>query len=50
MEEGLRLAEASASDNSGSQKIVERMFTTIQQSPQARPQRQQVQGWLMPPI
>jgi len=31
MEEGLRLAEASASDNSGSQEIVERMFTTIQQ-------------------
>ncbi|OGS90062.1 MAG: chemotaxis protein [Gallionellales bacterium GWA2_59_43] len=31
MEEGLRLAEASASDNSGSQEIVERMFATIQQ-------------------
>ena len=31
MEEGLRLAEASASDNSGSQQIVERMFATISQ-------------------
>lgn len=31
MEEGLRLAEASASDNSGSQEIVERMFATIAQ-------------------
>lgn len=31
MEEGLRLAEASASDNSGSHEIVERMFTTISQ-------------------
>jgi methyl-accepting chemotaxis protein len=29
MEEGLRLAEASASDNSGSSEIVERMFDTI---------------------
>ncbi|HEX5337175.1 MAG TPA: methyl-accepting chemotaxis protein [Gallionella sp.] len=31
MEEGLRLAEAAASDNSGSQEIVERMFAIIQQ-------------------
>jgi len=31
MEEGLRLAEASASDNSGSHEIVERMFATISQ-------------------
>lgn len=31
MEEGLRLAEESASDNSGSQEIVERMFGTIAQ-------------------
>jgi methyl-accepting chemotaxis protein len=31
MEEGLRLAEASASDNSGSSEIVERMFATISQ-------------------
>jgi methyl-accepting chemotaxis protein len=31
MEEGLRLAEAAASDNSGSQEIVERMFMIIQQ-------------------
>ncbi|MFA6921803.1 MAG: methyl-accepting chemotaxis protein [Gallionella sp.] len=31
MEEGLRLAEASAADNSGSHEIVERMFATISQ-------------------
>lgn len=31
MEEGLRLAEASAADNSGSAEIIERMFTTISQ-------------------
>lgn len=31
MEEGLRLAEASAADNSGSAEIVERMFATISQ-------------------
>jgi methyl-accepting chemotaxis protein len=31
MEEGLRLAEVSASDNSGSQEIIERMFSTISQ-------------------
>lgn len=31
MEEGLRLAEASAVDNSGSHEIVERMFATIAQ-------------------
>jgi methyl-accepting chemotaxis protein len=31
MEEGLRLAEASASDNSGSAEIIERMFATISQ-------------------
>ncbi|MCX7192876.1 MAG: methyl-accepting chemotaxis protein [Proteobacteria bacterium] len=31
MEEGLRLAEASTADNSGSQEIVERMFSTISQ-------------------
>ncbi|ADL54117.1 methyl-accepting chemotaxis protein [Gallionella capsiferriformans] len=31
MEEGLRLAEASAADNSGSAEIIERMFATISQ-------------------
>lgn len=31
MEEGLRLAEASATDNSGASEIVERMFSTISQ-------------------
>ncbi len=31
MEEGLRMAEASAADNSGSSEIVERMFATISQ-------------------
>jgi len=30
MEEGLRLAEEAASDNTGMQEIVERMFTLIQ--------------------
>lgn len=31
MEEGLRLAEAAASENAGSQEIVERMFAIISQ-------------------
>lgn len=35
MEEGLRLAEAAASDNSGSHEIVERMFSIIQQIAQS---------------
>lgn len=35
MEEGLRLAEAAASDNTGSQEIVERMFAIIHQIAQS---------------
>jgi methyl-accepting chemotaxis protein len=35
MEEGLRLAESSAADNSGSSEIVERMFATIAQIAQS---------------